>query len=390
MPKIFIVGATGHIGGAVLELLYRKYPDVKIRALVRDEGKGERLRERYQGIETVLGDNAALDVLEREAREADVVLKSRKLFHLSSLHHIVHNYLRLPDAGPDVRQEPAISALLRGLSNRTPKPYYIHTSGGGLIWDEPNGEPTDKIWDDVDDIQEMQSLPSSYIHATPDAPIHPFLPNPLTRLSQLVFSHSPTIHTAIVSPTIVYGLSPSHDHPTPVTLPMALNQIQRLGQGFTVGPGDNIQAYVHTVDMARLYLLLLDQALSPSPSNPDPSLPIFGPQAYYFAASEELPARDYMSSLIDALTHNQTPSLTLKSSEIIKLDHPEISRSTLTKDPDVNAKVLFGMNMRVKSTRAERVLGWRPVEGGVLEGLREVVGVWGEGERSRGAEKGKL
>jgi hypothetical protein len=58
----------------VLELLYRKYPDVKIKALVRDEAKGERLRERYQGIETVLGDNAALDVLEREAREADVVL----------------------------------------------------------------------------------------------------------------------------------------------------------------------------------------------------------------------------------------------------------------------------------------------------------------------------
>ncbi|PQE07928.1 Nucleoside-diphosphate-sugar epimerase protein [Rutstroemia sp. NJR-2017a WRK4] len=367
MPKIFIVGATGHIGGAVLELLYRKYPHVKIRALVRDEAKGERLRERYQGIETVLGDNSALDVLEREAREADVVLT----FPISSRTQLLTH----PRRRPDVRQEPAISALLRGLSNRTPKPYYIHTSGGGLIWDEPNGEPTDKIWDDVDDIQEMQSLPSSYIHATPDA---------------LVFSHSPTIHTAIVSPTIVYGLSPSHDHPTPVTLPMALNQIRRLGQGFTVGPGDNIQAYVHTVDMARLYLLLVEQALSPSPSNPDPSLPIFGPQAYYFAASEELPAREYMTSLIDALTHHQTPSLTLKSSEIVKLDPPEISRSKLTKDPDVNAKVLFGMNMRVRSTRAKRVLGWRPVEGGVLEGLREVVGVWGEGERSRGGEKGKL
>jgi hypothetical protein len=106
-----------------------------------------------------------------------------------SSHHT--QLLTPPDAGPDVRQEPAISALLRGLSNRTPKPYYIHTSGGGLIWDEPNGEPTTKIWDDVDDIQEMQSLPSSYIHATPDAVrpshsfpiliplIHPFLPTPL-------------------------------------------------------------------------------------------------------------------------------------------------------------------------------------------------------------------
>jgi uncharacterized protein YbjT (DUF2867 family) len=74
LTTVHRVGATGHIGGAALELLYQKYPDVKIRALVRDEGKGDRLRGRYQRIETVLGDNTSLDVLEREAREADVVL----------------------------------------------------------------------------------------------------------------------------------------------------------------------------------------------------------------------------------------------------------------------------------------------------------------------------
>lgn len=58
----------------MLELLYQKYPDVTIRALVRDEAKGDRLRGRYPRIETVVGDNGTLDILEREAKGADVVL----------------------------------------------------------------------------------------------------------------------------------------------------------------------------------------------------------------------------------------------------------------------------------------------------------------------------
>ncbi|KAM3072093.1 hypothetical protein ACMFMG_008555 [Clarireedia jacksonii] len=347
MSRIFIVGATGHIGGAVLELLYGKYPDVKIRALVRDEEKGETLRGKYRRVETVLGDNGSLDVLEREAKEADVVLNT----------------------GPDVRQDAAIAALLRGLSNRTSKPYYIHTSGAALIWDEPNGKPNPKIWDDVEDIQEMQSLPSSYVHATPDA---------------LVFSHSPSIHTAIVSPTMVYGLSPSLIHPTPVTLPMALTQILRLSHGFTVSTGANLQAYIHVLDLARLYLLLLDHALSPSSPNPN-SAP-FGPQSYYFAAGEELTSRTYMTHLVQALLphHDVVP---LESKEIVELDPPGLRRSKLTRDADLNAKVLFGMNMRVRCTRAEKVLGWKAVEKGVLEGLEEVVGVWVQGEKQKRKEK---
>ncbi|TGO51424.1 hypothetical protein BOTNAR_0356g00010, partial [Botryotinia narcissicola] len=191
------IGATGHIGGAVLDLVYPKYPDVHIKALVRDEKKGIILVGKYPRVTFVVGDLTSLDLLTREAKEADIVINT----------------------GPDVKQDAAISAILEGSANHSPKAYYIHTAGASLIWDSPGSSSQNepKIFDDVLDIQALKSFPPAALYATSNA---------------LVFAASSSINIAIISPTVVHGLSPSPLHPTPISLPPLFSAITTTQSGF--------------------------------------------------------------------------------------------------------------------------------------------------------------
>ncbi|KAB8293336.1 hypothetical protein EYC80_007660 [Monilinia laxa] len=337
MSKIFIIGATGHIGGAVLDLVYRKYPEIGIKILVRDDKKGKILVAKYPRVIFVLGDFTILEILTKEARAADIVI----------------------NAGPDYKHDIVISAILAGLANRSPKAYYIHTSGAAKVWDSPDGSQSGtKVWDDLVEIQKLNSFPSTAIHATSDS---------------LVFAAAKDTNVAIVSPTIVYGLSPSPLHPTPFTLPSALDSIARLNSGFTISSGANIQGYIHVLDIAKIYLSLINDALQESASNPKK----WGPESYYFAVSDELSFKEYMTCFISHISKH--PYSLIQKTRIKELPLSEaievVGRSNTT---------FFGVNMRVKSTRAKEVLGWVPREKMVREGLGEVLSAYFREKREGG------
>ncbi|TGO43987.1 hypothetical protein BCON_0672g00020 [Botryotinia convoluta] len=132
MLKIFIIGATGHIGGAVLDLVY---PSIQMS--ISKHWYEMRRKAKYSWAST-----------HEEAKEADIVINT----------------------GPDVKQDIAISAILEGVANHTPKAYYIHTAGGSLIWDSPGSSQVEpKIFDDVHDIQALKSFPFTALHATSNA-----------------------------------------------------------------------------------------------------------------------------------------------------------------------------------------------------------------------------
>ena len=69
------IGATGHIGGAVLDLISSEYPGVSILALVRDEQKSERLVAKYPRVSTLIGDLDSTELLEVSSYNADVVIR---------------------------------------------------------------------------------------------------------------------------------------------------------------------------------------------------------------------------------------------------------------------------------------------------------------------------
>lgn len=77
MARIFLTGASGYLGGEVLySIKHSSFGDVHIVCLVRDASKGEEIIKAYPDVEIVQGDLDSSEVLEREAQQADVVLRT--------------------------------------------------------------------------------------------------------------------------------------------------------------------------------------------------------------------------------------------------------------------------------------------------------------------------
>ena len=74
------IGATGHIGGAVLDLISSESPELSILALVRDEQKSERLVAKYPRVSTLIGDLDSTELLEISSYNADVVIRKSIIY----------------------------------------------------------------------------------------------------------------------------------------------------------------------------------------------------------------------------------------------------------------------------------------------------------------------
>jgi NAD(P)H dehydrogenase (quinone) len=69
---ILITGANGHLGGATIDFLLKKNPDVKIKALVRSEEKGKKLKNKE--VEITVGDYLDYDSLVNAMKDVESLL----------------------------------------------------------------------------------------------------------------------------------------------------------------------------------------------------------------------------------------------------------------------------------------------------------------------------
>jgi hypothetical protein len=67
-------GATGYIGGSVLEGILKQFPDFRMTALLRSPSA--EFKTRYPKMDIVLGDFDAFDVIQKAAAEADIVIRN--------------------------------------------------------------------------------------------------------------------------------------------------------------------------------------------------------------------------------------------------------------------------------------------------------------------------
>ena len=75
MIRIFITGATGYVGGDVLYRLHQSsLAKSQLACLVRDLSRARQLSITYPGVEIIQGSLDDSELLEQEARKADVVL----------------------------------------------------------------------------------------------------------------------------------------------------------------------------------------------------------------------------------------------------------------------------------------------------------------------------
>jgi uncharacterized protein YbjT (DUF2867 family) len=66
-------GATGYIGGSVLEAIIKKYTGLHITALLRSPSS--EFKSRYPQVNIAIGDFDAFDVIEMASSEADIVIR---------------------------------------------------------------------------------------------------------------------------------------------------------------------------------------------------------------------------------------------------------------------------------------------------------------------------
>lgn len=375
-----------------MDLLQREYPDVPLRALVRDEDKASRLRSRYPNVETVTGDLESLALLEEEARGADVVV----------------------NCAPDITYDRGIGAVLAGLKdtslrrrrdigggggggdgNGEQKGFYIHTSGAATFFGEPTGLRDDdegaRVWDDVADIQDIIHVEPSRTHVATD---------------NLVRSAHPAVHIAVISPSGITGISPSAEYPVPLTAAVLDVTARAFGSGFQIARGENESSWVHVMDLARAFMVLVRDALDAlsappgtslsSSSSPSAGFPLWGPEAYYFASGEDVSFHDLQEAVVPVLYGHGV----ISSREVRSVTHVEAARTCLAGgtgyDPDapppppdswvVHLATWFGVNMRVRPSRL-LALGWRPEERSILKAWEEAFAVYlgrlGEGKEKK-------
>jgi nucleoside-diphosphate-sugar epimerase len=204
--RVFLTGATGYIGSAVLDAVLRAGHSVT--ALVRDPARAERMTAR--GIECVLGELASSRSYAAAAEASDA---------------LVHTAFEPSKRGPDVDRQ-AIQALVDAAGRRSRRGLasaVVYTSG---------------VW----------VLGSTTGQATEEAPVRP---TPLVAWrpehEQLVLAAGTDgIRTAVIRPAVVYGGSRGI---VSDLLKDAQNGLLRV-----VGDGQNRWSCVYDRDLADLYL----------------------------------------------------------------------------------------------------------------------------------------
>ncbi|KAM7218498.1 hypothetical protein V8F06_006102 [Rhypophila decipiens] len=344
--QVLILGATGHIGGAVLDDLLNTQPDVTVVAQVRSDKDSNVLKSQYSQFESTL----------------QIVVGS---YNDPALNSAVQAASIVINCGPDATNEENIRSLLSTLASsitaNKPK-FYIGTTGAALIWDSPSGNPDARTWDDVADIDDILALPDTVTHAIPD------------RIVQSAAEKlNPLLQTAMVSPTFVSGISPSVKRPTPLIFPDWIHVIKTLGAGAVINGGKNRTTFVEVKKLARLYTLLVGDAqvrLSTSPAtSKSEEVETWGPKAYYFAASLEIPFDKFMSDIFLPALKKHGAASYLKEEEGVEIK--DLPTTKIAADMiatrhvgEPGAEIWsshiaegLGINMRVRGSRAEKVFG---------------------------------
>lgn len=223
------------------------------------------------------------------------------------------------------------------------------------------------MWDDVADIDEIRALPESALHVSMD--------------NIVLGANTPLLHTAIVSPSWVMGVSPSATHPTPLTFPDLLQLVKSSDSGATISKGVNRLSFVNVQDLARLYTSRVGDALKRLQTgvhDMDGPVEVWGPKAYFFGGSIEASGRELM-------TEHLLPALKLSNASYPSSD--EIKEITLDAALDAVLERLgadakpehnrwrveqYAVSMRVRGSRAERAFGfeWTGGDAGIAEAVK--------------------
>ncbi|KAI4859913.1 NAD(P)-binding protein [Hypoxylon rubiginosum] len=323
-PKIFLTGATGYIGGDALYSLVKAHPDYEYTLLVRNEERGKPVAAAYPNARLVYGSLDDVDVIEKEAAAADIVIHTA-------------------DSADNI---PSAKAIAKGLAagHTAEKPgYWIHLCGTGILtWYDAAHErygqapiPEQK-YHDIDDVERIVSLPDTAIHRDVDKVV-------------LGANDSPAVRTLIVGPPTIYGRGRGPTNQRSIQVPGIVDFTLKNGFAPIQAPGLTEWDNVHIHDLGDFFVLAVDAALDPAKSrNPE----IFGPRAYFF---------------LENGTH--------RWSDVSKWVAAEAAKQGLIPEPIAKEIDIprLGTNSKSVAARAGKYLGWAAKSPSLKETIPDVV-----------------
>jgi len=208
--KVFVMGATGYIGGAVTHALVRDGHDVS--GLARSSDSAAKLRQR--GVSPRIGTLFDRQVIVDAASAADAVVNAA-----------------------DSDNAYAVTALLEAFADTDKR--IVHTSGSSIVGDRARGELTETI------------------HYEASRPIARLEKRGRTAIDDAILGDAK--NGVVICPTMVYGVGAGL-HTESVQVPMLARLARDLGAGAHIGAGNNRWSNVHIEDLVSLYRLALTDA----------------------------------------------------------------------------------------------------------------------------------
>ncbi|KAJ4164373.1 hypothetical protein LMH87_006049 [Akanthomyces muscarius] len=319
--KVFLTGATGYIGGTVLDYVYRAHPDYEYTVFVRSEERAKPIKAKYPKLDFVYG------ALEDSETLMDAVAKTDVVIHTA-------------DSSDNV---PGATAIAMGLEKgHTPeKPgYWIHLCGTSILtwYDQKHdreGEPPlpEQTYHDIDDIKRLVTLPDYAHHRNVDILVQETI--------------SDAVKVAILCPPTIYGEGSGPVNRRSIQVPELAKATLKAGYAPVIGKGETEWDNVHIDDLADLFVKVLDATQNPSKSkNPE----IFGLHGYFLASNGVHRWSEVSQWIADEADKQgykpgtKTKTVTLNEAE--RVAGP--------------AAASFARNSKGIPQRAEKYLGWKP------------------------------
>ncbi|KAF7974800.1 hypothetical protein HWV62_11299 [Athelia sp. TMB] len=260
---ILLTGATGYIGGSVLDrlLMHPNTASFVITALVRSPEKAQKLES--LGLKTAVGSLADAALVQDLAAASDAPVES----------------------------EAATETILTGAKQRYQKTgtraVVIHTSGTSVVADEGDDTgPSDIVLSDTD-ADSIKALPLTTPHRKANATL-------------VAADKEGYVRAHIICPGHVWGTATDAvvdavvENPQSRLIPLFLGIGARRGAAAMLGLGKNIWVHVGIDDTAELYIKLFDAAQA------DDTTP-HGRFGFYFAENGELSMYDFSKAIGEAL-----------------------------------------------------------------------------------------
>ncbi|KAI9045401.1 nucleoside-diphosphate-sugar epimerase [Aspergillus affinis] len=336
MPKVFITGITGYIGGDAFYLIAQNHRDLEISALVRTAEKAKPIAEKYPQVRIVLGELDDIAILEREAAWADIVIHTAD----SSDHAVAANTIA--------------KGLVEGHTPQRPG-YWLHTGGTGILtyFDSEvrkvYGEHDEKVFNDWDAVDELVNLPAAAFHRNVDEIV-------LKTGTQ----HADVVKTAIVCPPTIYGRGrgPGSGRGRQV---YELSSFI-LKEKFTpqIGKGLARWNHIHVYDLSRLFEALLTTALAGEGGEE-----VWGAMGYFLCENGE---------------HVWGPLARFIGQQAFELGYlpQEPACRDWSMDEAMKSSAGFeaaswGLNSRGSALRARKTVGWEPQERSLQDEVPEII-----------------